>query len=159
MRISALVMTLWIAACGGGDAPAKGDPANPNSTADSGDHTHTGAPSGDTGDSATPPLEDGIDSIDAPILYPATCKGVCAKALAARCYEDQPQDPIAPPIHSDCVEDCQRDLANCPTLMQEVLDCHATAEMVCDPTEDQGIGHGACAEQHEAMTACGSDPF
>lgn len=159
MRISALVLTLTLTACGGGDGPAKGTPAGEGAARDTAVHAHTGGHGDDTGDPASTPGPGGVGSVDPPILYPATCKGVCAKALAARCYEDQRQDPIAPPIHSDCVEDCARDLANCPTRMQAVLDCHATAEMVCDPTEDQGIGHGDCAPQHEEMVACGSDPF
>lgn len=81
---------------------------------------------------------------------PYTCEEICEWA-----------DPICG-IDWDCVADCYDDLFDCPEEMQGILDCYGAMDaedLVCDAREDSNIGREGCEEWHDAMTACGHDPF
>jgi hypothetical protein len=162
MRTAALLtLSIWLAGsllfagCGADDED-KGEDESAGGDADTDTDTDTDTDADADADADT----DTDNGDDTAVVYEANCPDVCAKANAADCYEaGEDPETQTPPTTQDCINDCEVDLYDCPEEMQALLDCHAATEMVCDPEEDQGIGHGECEAEHAGVQECGHDPF
>ena len=60
---------------------------------------------------------------------------------------------------SDCVSECSDDVDRCADEMDALFACIATSELRCDPGQDQGLAEAPCQTEHDAVNACGADPF